>query len=79
MTWLAIRWIAPESPGEALELGALWLGLTLLFEFGTGHYIAQKPWAELLADYNLLRGRIWVLVPLVTFVAPLWAGRARYL
>jgi hypothetical protein len=31
----------------------------------------------LLADYNVLRGRIWVLVPVVTLLAPLWAGWAR--
>jgi hypothetical protein len=29
----------------------------------------------LLADYDVLRGRIWVLVPIVTFIAPLWAAR----
>src|SRR5215210_8823463 len=31
----------------------------------------------ILEDYNVLRGRIWVLVPLVTFLAPSWAARMR--
>lgn len=77
LTWLAIRWIGPGSPKEALAIGALWLGLTLLFEFGEGHYLSHKSWAELMTEYDVLRGRLWVLVPVVVFFAPLWAGRAR--
>jgi hypothetical protein len=70
-TWLTISWIAPTTAGDAWTVGALWVGLTLLFEFGVGHYGFGKSWAELLADYDLVRGRIWVLVLLTTFVAPL--------
>jgi hypothetical protein len=70
-TWLTIRWIGPTTPGQAMAVGALWVGLTLGFEFGVGHYGFGKSWAELLADYDLLRGRIWILVLLATFVAPM--------
>jgi len=34
-------------------------------------------WATLFADYNLLRGRIWILVLVATFIAPWLAGRVR--
>ena len=70
-TWLTVRWIAPTTSGEALTIGALWVTLTLGFEFGVGHYGFGKSWAELLADYDVLRGRIWILVLLATFAAPL--------
>ncbi len=70
-TWLTIRWIGPTTPGQAMAVGALWVGLTLGFEFGVGHYGFGTSWAELLADYDLLRGRIWILVLLATFVAPM--------
>ena len=70
-TWLTIGWIGPTTAGQAMAVGALWVGLTLAFEFGVGHYGFGKSWAELLADYDLLRGRIWILVLLTTFVAPL--------
>ena len=70
-TWLTIRWIGPATAGEAMTVGALWVVLTLAFEFGAGHYGFGKSWTELLADYDLLRGRIWILVLLTTFVAPL--------
>jgi hypothetical protein len=70
-TWLTIRWIGPTTPGQAMTIGASWVGLTLAFEFGVGHYGFGKSWAELLADYDLLRGRVWILVLVTTFVAPL--------
>ena len=76
-TWMTIGWIRPETTAAALTVGALWLALTLVFEFLVGHYGFRKPWGELLADYDLRRGRIWVLVLVVTFVAPLWAARFR--
>jgi hypothetical protein len=70
-TWLTIRWIGPATAGQATTVGAFWVVLTLAFEFGAGHYGFGRSWAELLADYDLLRGRIWILVLLTTFVAPL--------
>jgi hypothetical protein len=76
-TWLTIGWIGPTSRGAALGMGALWVVLTLAFEFGVGHYGFGKPWLELLADYDLSRGRIWIAVLVVTLWAPLWTARLR--
>ena len=77
LAWLTIRWIGPRTGKESLLLGAVWLLLTLAFEFGAGHYLFHKPWDELLGDYDLEQGRIWILVPLVTLVAPAWAAWVR--
>ena len=76
-TWLTIGWIRPATQANALEVGVMWLALTLAFEFGVGHYGFGKPWRELLADYDLSRGRIWIAVLIVTLFAPLWAARLR--
>jgi hypothetical protein len=76
-TWLTIGWIRPTSTGAALGVGALWVVLTLAFEFGVGHHGFGKPWPELLRDYDLSRGRIWILVLVVTLLAPLWTARLR--
>jgi hypothetical protein len=77
LAWLMIGWLHPATPGEALGLGVLWLGLTLLFEFGAGHFLFGNSWEKLLADYNLLRGRLWIAVLVVTLFAPLWTARLR--
>ena len=76
VTWTSIRWLGPRRSGEALGLGLFWVALTLAFEFAAGR-LSGKPWSVVLADYDVLRGRIWVLVLIVTFLAPVWAGRAR--
>ena len=76
-TWLTIGWIRPGGSREALVVGALWVALTLAFEFGVGHYGFGKPWPELLADYDLSRGRIWIAVLVVTLLAPWWTARSR--
>lgn len=77
LTGLLIGWIGPESGGDGLRVGALWLALTIAFEFGVGRFVARKPWHELLADYNIAAGRVWILVLVTTLFAPVLAGRAR--
>lgn len=59
----------PANLGQSVKIGILWLVLTLLFEFGLG-LAGGKSWAELLSDYNILQGKLWVLVPLWVAVAP---------
>ena len=54
----------------ALAVGATWTVMTLAFEFGVGHYVFGTAWATLLADYDLTHGRIWILVPIATLLAP---------
>jgi len=60
----------PADVRQAWLTGLLWLGLTLLFEFGFGHFVAGHPWSRLFHDYNVAAGRVWVLVPLWTALAP---------
>jgi hypothetical protein len=76
-SWATIEWIGPATRRDTIVVGAMWLALTLVFEFGVGHYGLGKPWRELLADYDLSRGRIWIAVLVVTLFAPSWAARLR--
>jgi hypothetical protein len=66
----SINWMKPATATDAWLIGAMWLGLTLAFEFLVGHYVFRTPWNELLADYNLLNGRLWLLVLATTLAAP---------
>ena len=77
VTSASIRWIGPESRMDAVLIGALWLVLVLTFEFGFGHFIARKSWSQLLADYDVLGGRVWLAVPVLTACAPYLAARFR--
>jgi ATP adenylyltransferase/5',5'''-P-1,P-4-tetraphosphate phosphorylase II len=55
---------------QAIVVGLIWLVLTLGFEFLFGHYVAKHPWAKLLHDYNILAGRLWILIPIWIAIAP---------
>lgn len=61
--------IPPGSSLNALLIGLLWVVLTLLFEFGFGRYRGNS-WETLLHDYNLVKGRIWLLIPVWVAIAP---------
>ncbi|HXX62238.1 MAG TPA: hypothetical protein VEO56_00465 [Bacteroidota bacterium] len=76
-TFLFIRWMHPENSAEAIRVGVLWLILTLMFEFLACHYLFGNSWEKILSEYNLLRGRIWVLVLIVTTFSPLIMARVR--
>ncbi len=55
---------------QALIMGVIWTVSTIAFEFIAGHYVFGHSWDALLADYDILSGKVWVLIPLTTLVAP---------
>lgn len=59
----------PESARQAFFIGLLWLILTEVFEFGFGLY-RGIDWLVMLADYNIVAGRLWILIPLWLLLAP---------
>ena len=69
-TWFFTGWFPITSQSQALVIGAIWLVMTLAFEFLFFHYVGHKPWGVLLADYNIFKGRLWMLVLLWTAVSP---------
>lgn len=75
--WFLIPWVRPLTRRDAWLVGILWVVLTLAFEFLAGHYLFRNPWERLLADYNLARGRIWILVLVTTLLAPVLVQAAR--
>lgn len=64
-------------PAGRWAIGIFWLVLTVCFEFLFGHYVAGHPWERLLADYNLLAGRLWVLILATLLFTPVLAGRSQ--
>ena len=73
---VSLPWIDPLSIGDAWTIGVMWLSMTLAFEFLAGHYLFRTPWPTLLADYNLLAGRLWIVVLAATLVGPALAYSA---
>src|SRR3972149_7564380 len=56
-----IRIWPPTSSKQAVVIGSVWLLLTVIFEFAFGRWGMHRTWDQLLNDYNLAAGRVWVL------------------
>ena len=67
--WLEHRWPLP-SLRSALQIGLAWMIMTASFDFGFGHYVDGKSWAELAKDYDITAGRIWVAILAWIVVGP---------
>lgn len=70
LVWGVNRLWPIATAGGAWLIGVAWLIATITFEFGFGHFIAGHPWSKLLADYNLLNGRVWLLFLIWITVMP---------
>lgn len=46
------------------------MALTVAFEFLFFHYVGGRSWSELLANYTLFEGRVWVAVLAWVAIAP---------
>ena len=75
--WFVLRRWPPSSSREALAIGLLWLALTVAFECFMVLVLLQRPLAQVLADYNVFAGRVWVLFLLWLVVAPWLFFRVR--
>lgn len=77
VSWLALPWYGPLPSFQYWLIGLVWLLMTVLFEFGFGHFIARKSYAELLDAYNVAKGNPWVAVLIATFFSPRLSARLR--
>ena len=58
-----------------IKIGLTWLCMTITFEFLFGHFVMNHPWEKLFHDYNIMDGRVWIIVLVTTFFAPLLASK----
>lgn len=68
--WLIVSIWSPASGQQALLVGLIWLGLTVAFEFFMGLVLQHRPLAQVLDQYNLFAGRVWMLFLLWITLAP---------
>jgi len=76
ITWVCLRWMRLRTAGEALGVGGLWVGLTLLFEVGLGRLMGLG-WDRILADYDLVHGGLMPLGLLAMALTPWLVRRLR--
>lgn len=65
-----IGWLPPSGTAVYLGVGALWVVLTIAFEFLFGRYVAKRTWTELLRPYRFEDGDVWPLVLVTIAFSP---------
>lgn len=73
VTFVSVRWLGRPY----WCVGVQWLVMTLLFEFGFGHFVAEKSWPELMRTFDVSSGNLFLLALLVTLAAPSLMARVR--
>jgi hypothetical protein len=68
--WLVIRNWPPSSSSQALLIGFVWVSLTIAFESFMGFALQHRSLSQVLHEYNLFIGRVWLLFLVWLAVAP---------
>ena len=68
--WFVVRLWPPVSSRQALLVGFIWVVLTVAFESSMGLVLQHRSLTQVLHEYNLLEGRVWVLFLIWLSAAP---------
>jgi hypothetical protein len=68
--WVLQRRWPVATRRDALSMGAIWVALSVLFEFGFGHYVEGDSWTDLLQNYDVMAGNLWILILLWIAAGP---------
>lgn len=74
---LFIRWLRAKMASELIQIGLLWLCLTVAFEVLLGRGIMKYSWDRVVSDYNLFEGGLLPIGLLVLTLSPLMAAKLR--
>jgi hypothetical protein len=77
VAYVLVPWLHASGRRVLGLVGVLWLALTVVFEFGFGHFVLGRSWENLASDYNILRGGFLLIGMAVLMFAPVVAARMR--
>ena len=81
-TGIFFRPLVGRPVAELARVSALFVALTVTFEFTFGHWVDGKSWTELLANYEFWNGRWWpfllALLALTPFIWGRWIPGTRH-
>ncbi len=69
--WIMLRKRLFKSLDQAVYFVAVWMVLTIVFEFIFFGLIMKKPFSDLVEAYNLLDGELWPLILIFLFAIPI--------
>ena len=67
---LVNRFMKDYVNSDLFLVGLLWVALSVSADLVFEHYFLEIPWNRVFHDYNLMSGRIWILVLTTEFIGP---------
>ncbi len=71
--WLLLKYAKSYTTRDLVHVGLLWLGLTLVFEWG-GSFAIRRPVHEILVGWHVEDGYMWPYVLMAYLLANLAVG-----
>ena len=79
ITAVSIGSLGKQQKVTYFYIGAFWVFLTLIFEVVLGRLITGRSWEEILGIFSLLKGNLFILVLVTTFISPWLTAKLRKL
>ena len=77
ITYLSIPFFGKNTRSTFMAIGIAWMVIILFFEFVFGYYSVLRPWGVMLQVFNIPDGNLFLLVLLVSLLAPYVMARFR--
>ena len=77
IVYLCAPWMKLPGSANCLRVGLLWVGMTLAFELSFGHFVMQRSWESIGAEYNLTHGGLMPVGLAIFGITPWIARRLR--
>jgi hypothetical protein len=74
-TFYLVDKLETEKTRDLLLVGGVWVVLITAVDILFGRYVLHHEWAAIFQDYDLLDGRLWLLVLTAFFVGPFLTTR----
>jgi hypothetical protein len=75
IAFVFIRWLKGSGKLHFFLVGAIWVGLTLIFEISIGRFAMGLTWERISSDYDLVKGGLMPFGLLVMLLAPLMTAK----
>ena len=69
-TFYLVEKLETRSTRDLLLVGAIWVVLTVLTEVLFHRFVMHDTWGNIFLDYDLLSGRLWLVVLAALFLGP---------
>lgn len=70
LCWFTLPWVSPRDFTDCYRVGLVWLLMMLLLEIYFAKQVFKLSWANIIEDFNPLKGNLLSLGMLLLFFSP---------